>query len=43
MKSTILAVIACLAGLQVLFRSRTLAMLLGKNSRKYLKYPHTSP
>jgi hypothetical protein len=42
MKTTILAVIAGIAGLQALFNSRTLAMLLGKNSRKYLKYPHTS-
>ena len=42
MKTTILALIAGFAGLQVLFNSRTLAMLLGKNSRKYLKYPHTT-
>lgn len=43
MKSTILAVIAAVAGLHVLFNSRTLSTLLGKNSRKYLKFPHTSP
>lgn len=42
MKTTVLAVIFGLAGLQILFRSKTLNMLLGKGSGKSLKYPHTS-
>lgn len=41
MKTAFLALIATFVGLQALFRSRTLAQLLGKNSRKYLKYPHS--
>lgn len=42
MKSTILAVIFGVTGLQILFYSRTLKTLLGKGSTKFLKYPHTS-
>lgn len=41
MKTAILALFFSFVGLQTLFRSRTLAQLLGKNSRKYLKQPYS--